>query len=49
MKSKWMIGLWASFLFAGCASQKQGCPGSTFYNSGNMKQNSKAGKQMKLF
>ncbi len=33
----------------GCASQKQGCPGSTFYNSGNMKQNSKAGKQMKLF
>ncbi len=49
MKYKWLIGLWAAFLLAGCASQKQGCPGSTFYNSGNAKQNSKAGKQMKLF
>ncbi len=49
MKRKWWLWLWLAFLATGCASQKQGCPGSTFYNSGNQKQNSKAGKQMKLF
>ncbi|WP_162946542.1 hypothetical protein [Chitinophaga barathri] len=49
MKRKWLLGLWLAFLLAGCASQKYGCPGSTYYNSNNQKQNSKAGKQMKLF
>ena len=49
MKRKWLLLLWAVFLLTSCASQKYGCPGSTYYNKGNAKQNSKAGKQMKLF
>jgi hypothetical protein len=49
MKKRCLLGLWLAFLLAGCAAQKSGCPGSTFYNAGNAKQNGKAGKQMKLF
>lgn len=49
MQRKWYLLLAAAFLFASCASQKTGCPGSTYYNKSNQKQNSKASKQMKLF
>ncbi|MGX5818413.1 hypothetical protein ACWKWU_09470 [Chitinophaga lutea] len=49
MKRNWWAGLALAFLLAGCAAQKSGCPGSTFYNANNAKQNGKAGKQMRLF
>lgn len=49
MKRKWLFLLWLAFMATGCASQKYGCPGSTYYNKNNAKQNSRAAKQMKLF
>lgn len=49
MKTKGFILLWLVFLLTGCAAQRSGCPGSTFYNKGNAKQNARAAKQMKLF
>lgn len=49
MKNKCLLLLCAVFLMVSCRSQQYGCPGSTYYNKGNAKQNARAGKQMRLF
>ncbi|WP_158266931.1 hypothetical protein [Chitinophaga niastensis] len=49
MKTILCLLLLGCILFPSCSSQKTGCPASNQYTKEMKRQNSRAGKQMRLF